>query len=103
MVRKQGSRAMYTVNRVAEAATKAAAAKLSRLSDEELAEIEEKYLNEAYLYTESDMPYEDWRHIAHYQAFRYAWVVAVLSAVVELRQRRQRERIRALEEELASV
>jgi len=78
-------------------------AKLARLSDEQLNEIGDRFLNVAYLYAARDESYEDWRHVAHYQVANYAWVMAVLAAVAELRQRRQRERIRELERELATA
>jgi hypothetical protein len=103
MARTNSNRALCTVDRIAAAAVKAAMAKLSQLSDEQLAEIEDKFLNVACLYADRDESYEDWKHVAHYQVVNYAWVMVVLAAVAELRQRRQRERIRELERELASA
>jgi hypothetical protein len=88
---------MHNVDRIATAAVKAAMAKALRLSDEELAEIEDKCLNVAYLYADRDKPYDDWKHVAHHQIFSYAWVMAVLVAVSERRQRRMMEQIRELE------
>jgi sarcosine oxidase delta subunit len=96
MARK--GRVGQVVDRAASAAIKAAAVQLSKLSDEDLAEVEQQ-LDIAYLYANKDgVPYEDWKHTAHYSTFTYAWVLAVLVAVGERRRRRLIEQARALEQ-----
>jgi sarcosine oxidase delta subunit len=96
MARK--NRVSQVLDCAAAAAIKAAAVQLSKLSDEDLAEVEQQ-LDIAYLYANKDgVPYEDWKHTAHYSTFTYAWVLAVLVAVGERRRRRLIEQARALEQ-----
>ena len=96
MARK--NRVSEALDRAATAAIKAAAVQLSKLSDEELAEVEQN-LDIAYLYaSKDDVSLEDWKHTAHYSAFSYAWVLAVLVATGERRRRRLIENARMLEQ-----
>jgi hypothetical protein len=101
MAQKKGARVGQVLDRAAAAAIKAAAVQLSRLSDEELAEIE-KNLDIAYLYASKEyVSLEDWKHTAHYSTFTYAWVLAVLVATGERRRRKLIEQARKLEQECA--
>jgi hypothetical protein len=89
------------LTRAANAILETATAQLQHLSDEELETIEEE-LPAAYLFIrEEPLSYEDWASGDHSRAFTYAWVIAVLTAS-ELRQLRQMERRRALEEKQIS-
>jgi hypothetical protein len=99
MARK--NRVSQIVDRAAAAAIKAVTVQLSKLSDEELEEVEQN-LDIAFLYANKEgMSYEDWRNTGHYSAFTYAWILAVLVAVSERRRRRLIEQARALEQAVA--
>jgi len=98
MARKNGNRVSETLDRAAAAAIKAAAVYLGRLSDEELAKLEEN-LDIAYLYAAKDqVSYQDWKRTAHYSASTYAWVLAVLVGVGERRRRHLIGQARMLEQ-----
>jgi len=102
VVQKKGAHVGQVIDRAAAAAIKAAAVQLSRLSDEELAEIEQN-LDIAYLYaskyaSKDGVSLEDWKHTAHYSTFTYAWVLAVLIATGERRRRKLIEQARMLEQ-----
>jgi hypothetical protein len=94
------TRSSDAVYKAVVAAVKAATSALSKLSDTELEQVIEN-LDLAYTHANPDMSYADWKHAAHTQVYRYAWVLAVLLAAAELRQREQAERIRKLEQECA--
>jgi hypothetical protein len=94
------TRSSDAVYKAAGAAVKAAASALSKLSDAELERVIEN-LDLAYTHANPDMSYADWKHVAHTLVYRYAWVLTVLVAAAELRQREQAERIRRLEQECA--
>jgi hypothetical protein len=102
MVQPVSTRSSEAVYDAIAMAVKAATSALSRLSDTELEQVIEK-LDLAYTLANPDMDYADWKHVAHTQVYRYAWVLAVLVAAAELRQREQLKRIRQLEREYAAT
>jgi len=102
MVQRVSTRSSDAVYTAVVMSVKAATSALSKLSDAELEQVIEN-LDLAYTLASPDMSYADWKHTAHTMVYRYAWVLTVLVAAAELRQRGQRERIRALEEGLASI
>jgi hypothetical protein len=95
------TRASDATYKAVTAAVKAAASALGKLSDAELEHIVEN-LDIAYAHANPDMSYEDWKHVGHTQVYRYAWVLAVIAAAAELRQRQQMKRIQQLEEGCAA-
>jgi len=101
MVRQVSTRSSDAVYKAINAAVKAATSSLGKLSDAELEQVIEN-LDLAHTYATPDMSYADWKHAAHTLIYRYAWVLAVLVAAAELRQREQAERIRKLEQEYAA-
>jgi hypothetical protein len=102
MVQPVSTRSSDAVYKAVNAAVKAATSVLGKLSDAELEEVIEN-LDLAYTLANPDMDYADWKHVAHTQVYRYAWVLAVLVAAAELRQREQLKRIRQLEREYAAT
>jgi hypothetical protein len=96
MVQPVSTRSSDAVYNAIAMAVKAATSALSKLSDTELEQVIEN-LDLAYTLANPDMEYADWKPVAHTQIYRYAWVLAVLIATAELRQREQLERIRELE------
>jgi hypothetical protein len=98
----QDMRTQKAVDKAVEAAVRAATAALSRLSDAELEQVVEN-IDVAYAFSKPDIDYVDWKQVAQTQVNRYAWVLAVVAAAAELRQREQAKRIRQLEQECAAV
>jgi hypothetical protein len=96
MVQPVSTRSSDAVYKAVNAAVKTATSVLGKLSDAELEEVIEN-LDLAYTLANPDMEYADWKPVAHTQVYRYAWVLAVLIATAELRQREHLERIRELE------
>jgi hypothetical protein len=96
MVQPVSARSSDAVYNAVKAAVRAATAALIKLSNAELEEVIEN-LDLAHTLANPDMPYADWKEVAHTQVYRYAWVLTVLVAAAELRQREQLERLRKLE------
>ena len=96
MVQQVTTRSVDVVYRVVVAAVGAATSALGELSDAELEQVVTENLDLAYTLANPGMPYADWEHaahtlIAHTLIYRYAWVLAVLVAAAELRQRGEAE------------
>jgi len=91
MVQQVTTRSADVVYRVVVAAVRAATSALGELSDAELEQVVTENLGLAYALANPGMPYADWERAAHTLIYRYAWVLAVLVAAAELRQRGEAE------------